>query len=354
MPTPSPTDAITVIDAAIAQEFGGQVSAAPYRTLTIRDLWKRPGLNWLIDGVIHAGTCCVVYGASRSGKSFLGRDMALAIAHGRPWAGRATQQGPVLYIAAEGGPGLRDRFRAWFNFNEGDDDAPFEVLDDRPDLMAALAEGDLGRVVATARDLTARWGAPPLAIFIDTLAKCSGGGDENSAREMGRFVANCETLSRTFGAAVVVIHHSGKDASRGPRGSGALHAGFIATIEVSRQGQQITVSGQKQKDGPELPDQAFEMLSLAWSDTDDHQTRSSCLLFPANGTIASASSAPVATDVLVAVLAASGPQGLTGSDWEQQAKAGGIARSTFFEARKKAVATGRVIERDGRFVADSE
>lgn len=347
---------LAAVDASIAREFGGPLSSVPYATLSLRDLWERPSPKWLIDGVIHVGACCVVFGPSRVGKSFIGRDMALAVAHGRPWAGHATQQGPVIYIAAEGSDGLRDRFRVWTNFNEGDDDAPLETLDGRPDLVAALAHGDLGRVVATVRDLIARWGCLPAAIFIDTLAKCFVSGDENSARDMGRFVANCETLARIFGTAVVVIHHSGKDASKGPRGSGALHAGFIATFEVRRQGQQVVVTGQKQKDGPELPDQTFEMVPVAWSELHDRKARSSCLLFPAGAVPDNAPKpapvAPAKPDV-VAVLAAFGPLGLTGPDWERQAKAAGIGRSTFFEARKKAIAAGRAMERDGRFVAVS-
>lgn len=348
---------IDAVDAAIAREFGGPLSSTPYPTLSLRDLWRRPSLEWRIEGVIHTGACCVVFGPSRAGKSFIGRDWALAVAHGYPWAGHPTQQGPVLYIAAEGGDGLGDRFRAWFNFNDGDDDAPLEILEDRPDLVAALAEGDLGRVVATVREFVMRWGALPAVIFIDTLAKCFGIGDENSARDMGRFVANCETLSRISGTAVVVIHHSGKDASKGPRGSGALHAGFIATFEVRRQGQQVVVSGQKQKDGPELPEQAFEMIEVAWSDLKDRKPHSSCLLLPA-GTVSVSGAAPApvvpAKPDAVAVLAAFGPLGLTGADWERQAKEAGIARSTFFEARKKAIAAGRVIECDGRFIGISD
>lgn len=350
----SSSSAIEAIEAAIAQELNASGEFRPFPTLRIRDLWQRPGLEWLVEGVIHAGTCCVLYGASRAGKSFIGRDLALAISHGQPWAGHATRQGPVIYIAAEGGSGLRDRFRGWYNFHQGDDDTPLAILDERPDLVSALTDGDLGRLVVTVRALVRQWGVPPAAIFIDTLAKCFGSGEENSARDMGRFVANCETLSRLFRTAVVVIHHSGKDASRGPRGSGALHAGFIATIEVSRNGDKVMVSGQKQKDGPELADKAFEMIQLSWSDLDECKERSSCLLFPVapaqpdgGGQVAAAPAKPGA----VAILAAFGPLGLTGPDWEQQARAAGVARSTFFEARKKALAAGQVKEREGFFFA---
>ncbi|MBY0430004.1 MAG: hypothetical protein K2Q10_02305, partial [Rhodospirillales bacterium] len=109
--------------------------------------------------------------------------------------------------------------------------------------------------------------------------------------------------------------------------------------------------------GPELADQGFEMIEVAWSELRDRKARSSCLLFPA-GAVPNSGAAPApvvpAKPDAVAVLAAFGPLGLTGADWERQAKEAGIARSTFFEARKKAIAAGRAMERDGRFVAVSD
>ena len=39
--------------------------------------------------------------------------MLLRIAHGLPWAGRATERTGVLYICPEGPKGLKRRYRAW-------------------------------------------------------------------------------------------------------------------------------------------------------------------------------------------------------------------------------------------------
>jgi hypothetical protein len=45
----------------------------------------------------------------------------------------------------------------------------------------------------------------PRLIVIDTLARCFGGGDENSAQDMGKFVQACDQLRRATGAAVLAV-----------------------------------------------------------------------------------------------------------------------------------------------------
>ena len=68
-------------------------------------------------------------------------------------------------------------------------------------------------------------------IIIDTLARHHT-GDENSATEMSSFIGNLDQLREEFNAAVVVVHHSGKDPSRGARGSSAFRAALDHEILV--------------------------------------------------------------------------------------------------------------------------
>ena len=55
------------------------------------------------------------------------------------------------------------------------------------------------------------------SVALDTLARCMGEADENSARDMGRFVNRCAAIEQHFGCVVVVVHHVGKDPTRGGR-----------------------------------------------------------------------------------------------------------------------------------------
>ena len=100
---------------------------------------------------------------------------------------------------------------------------PFYMIENVPDLGSERTElpdlmRDLDQFVAT----RAPGGAK--AIVLDTLARCMGEADENSARDMGRFVNRCRELEQHYGCAIVVVHHVGKDAKRGGRGSNALNA----------------------------------------------------------------------------------------------------------------------------------
>ena len=79
---------------------------------------------------------------------------------------------------------------------------------------------------AAAKGLPMRW------VIIDTLARAMAGMEENSAKDMGAAIAGMETISSALDCAVTVIHHSGKDTSRGERGSNSLRGAAEASIEV--------------------------------------------------------------------------------------------------------------------------
>ena len=63
-------------------------------------------------------------------------------------------------------------------------------------------------------------------IIIDTLNGAFGPGDENSVSDLGQIMNVLKAVAKEHFAAVSVLHHPGKDAVKGPRGSSALPAGF--------------------------------------------------------------------------------------------------------------------------------
>jgi len=92
---------------------------------------------------------------------------------------------------------------------------------------------DVDALVATCRDVQTRAGAPVGLLVIDTLARVTAGGDENSSVDMGRLIAAADRLKSTTGAHVQLVHHMGKDASKGARGHSSLRAALDTEIEVS-------------------------------------------------------------------------------------------------------------------------
>jgi hypothetical protein len=60
-----------------------------------------PAPHWLLDGVLLPGTVCLFCGASNVGKSLATLQMLVAIALGREWLGRVSEQARCLAVFAE-------------------------------------------------------------------------------------------------------------------------------------------------------------------------------------------------------------------------------------------------------------
>ena len=201
--------------------------------------------NYLAKGLLDRDTFSVMYGAANSGKTFIGLELALHVAAGMSWRGLRINGGPVLYIALEGGRGIHNRIAALQIENpaliEGADrDKRFRLLSLPLDLHAG---GDTWALIDALPVL-------PALIVVDTLARAMGAGDENGAADMGQFIANVDRLRGATGAHVMAMHHSGKDATKGARGSSALRAAADTEIEVRQEHGVITVEDKKQRDLP--------------------------------------------------------------------------------------------------------
>ena len=205
----------------------------------------------LIEDFLEIGAFSVMYGAPNAGKSFIALDMAFAVASGRSWAGRYTKQGAVVYIAAEGGQGVKNRVEALRQRYQASG-VPFYLIPCPVNLMSSAE--DARALVAILEEVSAKHGGIALVV-VDTLARTMGGADENSAQDMGVFVRNVDQMRANCRAHFLVVHHSGKDASKGGRGSSALLGAIDAEFEIA-DGQIIT---RKQRDGEKVEQVDFEL-----------------------------------------------------------------------------------------------
>jgi len=219
------------------------------RIFSLSQLSTLPPPMPLVDGLIFQNTLINVFGPPASFKSFLALDIALSVAYNASWHGRDTKGGPVLYIAGEGASGIRKRAFAWLQNNGVEDNGePFFVL------PQAVNIRDTAEVAALIGEIGETLPSDPALIVIDTLARSFGGGDENSGEAMGEFIAGCDEIRNAFdGAAVMVIHHAGKDTSRGARGHSSLFGAVDTELELKRNQGSDTVSirNSKQKDAEE-------------------------------------------------------------------------------------------------------
>lgn len=222
--------------------------------------------KWLVKHVLPTESVGLLFGASGTFKSFIAIDMALHIAHGLPWLGRKTRQGPVLIVAAEGGTGLWPRIVAWHRERRLPwKDAPVYVV---PVAVNLRDDAILVReAVAAAVDVV------PLLVVVDTLSQTFV-GEENSAQEVGEYLRELGIQFRQcWQCAVMVVHHSGHSATERPRGSSALRANVDFMFGVFRDEKEMlaTLECLKQKDG-ELIDKtcfAMKVCELARDEDDE-------------------------------------------------------------------------------------
>ncbi len=210
-------------------------------------------VRWTVKHVIPASSVGMLFGGSGTFKSFIALDAALHVVHGLPWMGRITTQAPVLYIAAEGGAGLWSRIHAWHKqrrLNWGD--VPFYVVP----AAINLAE-DAWRVVDAAQAV----GVCPAMVIVDTLSQTYA-GEENSANEMAAYLRELGTRFRDlWNCTVLLVHHTGHQATERPRGSSAIRSNIDFLLGVFRDEKEMlaTVTSVKQKDGELMSDAVFSM-----------------------------------------------------------------------------------------------
>jgi hypothetical protein len=92
-------------------------------------------------------------------------------------------------------------------------------------------------LTSTIQEYSKKWG-PCGLIELDTITEAFSIQDENAPREWLDIQHACRELGRAVGGCVDAIHHTGKDASRGGRGSSAIGGShdFSVTCEIQPDG----------------------------------------------------------------------------------------------------------------------
>ena len=240
-----------------------------FKLLSSADLRALPPLQWRVLGVLPAVGVAALFGPSASGKSFLGFDLAAYIAEGRDWFGRRVKAAPVVYLALEGEAGFKLRAEAWEQAN-GRTLPPglrlvlqgFKLAGDVPDLAAAI----VGAVGAGA------------VVFVDTLNASAPGMDENGPADAGLILESAKALQRLTAGLVVLVHHTGKDASKGMRGHSSLFAAMDGAIEVTRDGDRREWKVSKSKDGADGEAHPFRLELVNLAPDDEGEPVTSCVV----------------------------------------------------------------------------
>jgi hypothetical protein len=124
---------------------------------------------------------------------------------------------------------------------------PFYCVPMQIDLCTT--DEDLDALIEVIRDTCGD--EPPVLLVIDTVSRVMAGGNENTPEGMGALIASADRLRDEFGVTVCLVHHHGKDATKGGRGHSSLKGAVDTEIEVTRdEGAKLSMARvTKQRDG---------------------------------------------------------------------------------------------------------
>lgn len=180
--------------------------------MSIEDLEDMPQPDWLLENKLPEGQTWV-YGEPGVGKTFVVLDWAATV---------AAKGNNVLYFVGEGVKGFSKRVLAWKRAHDTASLNNFYVVPMTPQLLDRQSVEDFNEVIKKYE---------PRLIVIDTFARAAVGGDENSAKDVGRAISVLDTIYRVHDCSSVVVHHSTKGGGN-ERGSGAIRGAADSTWEV--------------------------------------------------------------------------------------------------------------------------
>jgi len=185
-------------------------------------------IDFIVEGIIAAGTVTVISGESGAGKTTLVTAICSAVERGIPFAGLATQRRPVLMLDKENPLpvvverfdrlGIQDgpNFKVWGGWAPEEPPAPFSPI-----------------VIEWVKACE-----PKPLIVVDSLVSFHG-GNENDATETRAYMQGFRRLA-DLGATMIVLHNSGKsDSAKEYRGSSDIKASIDVGYHLANLGDSL-------------------------------------------------------------------------------------------------------------------
>jgi RecA-family ATPase len=194
--------------------------------------WKGheiPPLEWIVPGIIPAGTVTMLSGDGGVGKSLIACQLATCAATGKFWLGKEVRRtGTVLYVSAEDD---RDELHRRMDKMLGHYDLSYDQIADlhfvelvgEGALLAApdRSDGIIRRTIRFAQIETEVARLKPVLVVLDTLANLFA-GNENDRTQVGQFISLLRAVTVDYKTTVVLLAHpsqSGLNSGSGTSGS---------------------------------------------------------------------------------------------------------------------------------------
>jgi hypothetical protein len=217
--------------------------------------------RWLVEGLWGDASVGVIGGAPKCAKTWLGLDLALSVATGTACLGQyaVPKPGPVLvYLAEDALPVVRQRVQGMAR-HRGLDFARVELYVITAPVLRLDRDPDRTRLWETTRRLG------PRLLILDPLVRLHG-IDENHAGEVAELLAYFRKLQRQFELAVLLVHHTRKNATGGVaagvglRGSGDIHAFGDSNLYLRRTKEHLVLSSEHRA-APASPPVFLELVA---------------------------------------------------------------------------------------------
>jgi hypothetical protein len=226
------------------------------------DVDRSPAKEWIVKGIIGASEFSLWVAKPGTAKSVLLCDIGYHIAAGIDWHGRKVQRSLVVFFAAERKALTERRVAAWAK-RHGVTGIPFAVVGGKLDLTNGLI--DAKALAFAIKQCEQKTGLPCHLVILDTVTRTFGAGDQNSSKDMQRFIKSADELTLATGAHVAAIHHSGWVGDRGKGAvdlDGAVDVSFGISVVGSGLAKVFKLECTGANDGDEGTVTAFKLESV--------------------------------------------------------------------------------------------
>lgn len=243
-------------------------SGLPFRTLADIAVASKP---WLIKRVIAREEVSSWIGPPGVTKSILLGDLGVHKASGADWRGyRNKGRHGVVYFALERGKLVERRLYAYRERGDLSISDPIAVVSRVIDLLDGAC---VQTILDTIKSVEDHFGIEVALLIFDTFNKgiAIGGGDEDKAKDQNRVAANMRRVIEDAKVHIAGVGHTGKDESRGERGSNARKGDVDLEGTVTVNGEIRTVSITKANDQPLGPLTSYttEKVTLGFDEDGD-------------------------------------------------------------------------------------
>lgn len=224
-------------------------------------LAPQPPVEYVLKGLITAGSVNLFYGPPGSKKTYAMIAQAVCVASGLPWVEFGVEPRKVLIIDEESGE--RRLLRRLGEALRGEELGPETHVS-----FVSLAGFKLDNPndVELLRTLIISEGAG--LVVIDALADIMT-GDENSKQDTQPIFTALRKIAEETNAAIIVIHHSNK--AGGYRGSSAIMGAVDLMVQVESETGKNIITFKSEKARDELPQEWSAVAT--WIKDEEHGDR---------------------------------------------------------------------------------